>query len=219
MQELGLDVHWEVISGPPDFYRVTKAIHNGLQGLPVVTEAQRLRAAPRSQQAECRTVEPGRRRGRRARSAADLPAGLHAARDRCKRWVWRCHVDASRAQPRGLEASGGRDPALPGDDLLDGGLRAAPAVPDLHDSALDRSAFRQELPDSRGGTAGNLEPAQHRPRTAPVAAGFAVRSFQGSAGRDCRLSHGEAVLSRNCNWCWWADRPTTTPKGPKCCGR
>ena len=36
MRELGLDVHWEVITGPPDFYRVTKAIHNGLQGLPVV---------------------------------------------------------------------------------------------------------------------------------------------------------------------------------------
>src|SRR6202451_4890964 len=34
MQELGLDVHWEVITGPPDFYRVTKAIHNGLQALP-----------------------------------------------------------------------------------------------------------------------------------------------------------------------------------------
>src|SRR5438309_2295688 len=35
MQELGLQVRWEVISGPPDFYRVTKAFHNGLQGLPV----------------------------------------------------------------------------------------------------------------------------------------------------------------------------------------
>ena len=36
MKELGLDVRWEVISGPPDFYRVTKALHNGLQGLPVL---------------------------------------------------------------------------------------------------------------------------------------------------------------------------------------
>ncbi len=36
MQELGLDAHWEVITGPPDFFRVTKAFHNGLQGLPVV---------------------------------------------------------------------------------------------------------------------------------------------------------------------------------------
>src|SRR5437016_13487209 len=36
MQELGLDARWEVIEGNPDFYRVTKAFHNGMQGLPVV---------------------------------------------------------------------------------------------------------------------------------------------------------------------------------------
>ncbi len=35
MQELGIDARWEVITGPPEFYRVTKAFHNGLQGLPV----------------------------------------------------------------------------------------------------------------------------------------------------------------------------------------
>src|SRR6516225_3513492 len=35
MEELGLNTRWEVISGPPDFYRVTKAFHNGLQGLSV----------------------------------------------------------------------------------------------------------------------------------------------------------------------------------------
>src|SRR6516164_11344954 len=35
MEELGLTARWEVIEGNPDFYRVTKAFHNGLQGLPV----------------------------------------------------------------------------------------------------------------------------------------------------------------------------------------
>ena len=35
MQELGLDAQWEVIQGHEDFYRVTKAFHNGLQGLSV----------------------------------------------------------------------------------------------------------------------------------------------------------------------------------------
>ena len=34
MTELGIDAHWEVIAAPPEFYRVTKAFHNGLQGLP-----------------------------------------------------------------------------------------------------------------------------------------------------------------------------------------
>ena len=33
MRELGIDAGWEVIAGPPEFYRVTKAFHNGLAGL------------------------------------------------------------------------------------------------------------------------------------------------------------------------------------------
>src|SRR5262249_19010827 len=36
MNELGLNASWEVIEGTADFYRVTKAFHNGLQGLPII---------------------------------------------------------------------------------------------------------------------------------------------------------------------------------------
>src|SRR5262249_24284143 len=39
MTELGLQARWEVITAPPDFYRVTKAFHNGLQGQPVTLKA------------------------------------------------------------------------------------------------------------------------------------------------------------------------------------
>jgi trehalose synthase len=35
MRDMGIDASWEVISGPPRYYEITKAIHNGLQGLPV----------------------------------------------------------------------------------------------------------------------------------------------------------------------------------------
>ena len=35
------------------------------------------------------------------------------------------------------------------------GVRAAAEVSDVSDSAVDRSAFGQELPDSRDGAAGN----------------------------------------------------------------
>jgi trehalose synthase len=34
LRDLGLEVDWKVISGSQDFFRVTKAIHNGLQGAP-----------------------------------------------------------------------------------------------------------------------------------------------------------------------------------------
>src|SRR5438105_5207746 len=34
MSDAGLDVEWRVIKGAEEFYNVTKAIHNGLQGDP-----------------------------------------------------------------------------------------------------------------------------------------------------------------------------------------
>src|SRR5919201_439227 len=34
LRDLGLDVEWEVITGDEPFFRVTKAMHNGLQGDP-----------------------------------------------------------------------------------------------------------------------------------------------------------------------------------------
>jgi trehalose synthase len=95
MQELGLDVHWEVINGPPDFYRVTKAIHNGLQGLPVVLKQSDFDLHH----------EVNKQNAERLNLAGDvvvvhdpqpifLPA--YTPRGQVKRWVWRCHVDASR---------------------------------------------------------------------------------------------------------------------------
>ena len=44
MQELGIDTRWEVLEGTPDFYRVTKSFHNGLQGLPVSLKKRYLMA-------------------------------------------------------------------------------------------------------------------------------------------------------------------------------
>lgn len=95
MRELGLDVHWEVISGPSDFYRVTKAIHNGLQGLPVVLKPSDFELH----------YEVNKQNAARLNLAGDVvvvhdpqPIFLPAftPRGQVKRWVWRCHVDASR---------------------------------------------------------------------------------------------------------------------------
>jgi trehalose synthase len=36
MRDLGIDAHWKAIKGTNDFFSITKAIHNGLQGNPVV---------------------------------------------------------------------------------------------------------------------------------------------------------------------------------------
>jgi trehalose synthase len=95
MQELGLDVRWEVISGPPDFYRVTKTIHNGLQGLPVAFHSRDFELHH----------EVNRQNAEKLNLAADVvivhdpqPIFLpeYTPKDQVKSWIWRCHIDASR---------------------------------------------------------------------------------------------------------------------------
>ncbi len=95
MRELGIDARWEVISGPGDFYRVTKAFHNGMQGLEVTlrTEDFELHREVNRQNAEQLKLE------------ADVvfvhdPQPIYLPEftppGKVKRWVWRCHIDASR---------------------------------------------------------------------------------------------------------------------------
>ncbi len=95
MDELGLDARWEVIEGSPDFYRVTKSFHNGLQGLPVSlkpADFEMHRAVNRDN-------------ARRLNLEADVvfihdPQPIHlpqfTPKGQVGRWVWRCHIDASR---------------------------------------------------------------------------------------------------------------------------
>jgi len=97
MQELGIEARWEVITAPPDFYRVTKAFHNGLQGLPVHLKDSDFDLH----------YEVNRENAERLKLEADyvfvhdpqpiyLPFFTPAGK--VGRWVWRCHVDASRPQ-------------------------------------------------------------------------------------------------------------------------
>jgi trehalose synthase len=95
MRELGLDAHWEVISGPPEFYRVTKSFHNGLQGLPVHLRPRDLHLH----------IDVNRENAERLNLEADVvfvhdpqPAYLpqFTPAGRVGQWIWRCHIDASR---------------------------------------------------------------------------------------------------------------------------
>src|SRR5262245_59019458 len=95
MQELGLDTHWETITGPPEFYRVTKAFHNGLQGLPVSLKRSDFDLH----------FEVNRENAQRLNLSADAvfvhdPQPIYlpqfTAAGQVRRWVWRCHIDASR---------------------------------------------------------------------------------------------------------------------------
>jgi trehalose synthase len=97
LQELGVETIWEVMPGDARFYAVTKTIHNALHGRPgELSEEDR----------EC-FVEANRR----AAEALDLDGDLIMIHDPQplmvaglrrrpgQRWVWRCHIDLSNAQP------------------------------------------------------------------------------------------------------------------------
>ena len=96
LNQLGLQTTWEVIMGDPAFFEVTKAFHNGLQGFnvhltPAMLEHYR---------------QVNLENARRFSWEADVvlvhdpqPASLiEVLRPQARRWVWRCHIDASRPQ-------------------------------------------------------------------------------------------------------------------------
>ena len=97
LAELGLTVEWHVIEGTPAFFSCTKKFHNCLQGGGEPPTPHELHEYERvnGENAE---------RMREVLREADLvvihdpqPAPLlHFTHDRKGRWIWRCHIDASR---------------------------------------------------------------------------------------------------------------------------
>ncbi len=97
MEELGIKVRWEVITGTDVFFQCTKAMHNALHGRHVVipdkfiSEYEKINA----ENAE---------RLRDVLMDADIvfvhdpqPAALISHfPDRKGKWIWRCHIDISR---------------------------------------------------------------------------------------------------------------------------
>lgn len=100
-RELGLDARWEVIEGTPEFFACTKLMHNAVQGKRAAPDERALREY---EEVNARNAE------RLAGVLGDAefvfihdpqPAALiHWFPQRKGHWVWRCHIDASRPDPR-----------------------------------------------------------------------------------------------------------------------
>jgi trehalose synthase len=94
MNQLGLEVKWEVIHGDQEFFEITKGMHNALQGQKVNFTAAKIE----------HYREINRENARKFNWEADFvvvhdpqPAFLiNELRSRAKTWIWRCHIDASR---------------------------------------------------------------------------------------------------------------------------
>jgi trehalose synthase len=93
MREAGLDTEWRVIHGQDEFFDVTKAIHNALQGNPrsLTDEEQEVYRRYNRENAQALTDEFDFVIVHDAQPAAMI----EDARDVGKRWIWRCHIDLS----------------------------------------------------------------------------------------------------------------------------
>ncbi len=93
LRDLGLEVDWKVITGRDDFFRATKALHNGLQG---ATKAP-------SEAEKAAWLDCARENVESIDGSYDFivvhdpqPAALATLySEGAARWVWRCHIDTS----------------------------------------------------------------------------------------------------------------------------
>ena len=93
MRDAGLETEWRVIYGQDEFFDVTKAIHNGLQGDPrgLSEEEQGIYRGYNRENAEALSDEFDFVIVHDAQPAAMI----EHAREAGKRWIWRCHIDLS----------------------------------------------------------------------------------------------------------------------------
>lgn len=102
MRDLGLDADWQVIRGADEFFNVTKAMHNSLQGMYIPWSAEMYEIWRRYNQLNAEMID----------QTYDFivvhdpqPAGLlRLLRQKDSglargKWIWRCHIDLTSAQP------------------------------------------------------------------------------------------------------------------------
>lgn len=97
LKELGVEARWDVLKGDERFFVVTKKFHNALHGVPVDLSEEELDHFIEVNRQNAAVME-----------FADIvfvhdpqPIALVTARPgEQRRWLWRCHIDFSRPDPR-----------------------------------------------------------------------------------------------------------------------
>lgn len=98
MRDVGLEAEWQIIEGTDEFFNVTKALHNGLQGMDLSLTEEMEAIWQRYNEQNARNFE----------GAYDIvvvhdpqPVGLlHFTDGKSGHyWIWRCHIDTSHPNP------------------------------------------------------------------------------------------------------------------------
>lgn len=104
LRDLGLQADWRLITADEELFRVTKAIHNGLQGSPkpIPPDAWEL------YERQSRTTAEALERDYDLVVVHDpQPLPLpHLLGRNTSRWIWRCHIDTSQPNPEVWEHLG-----------------------------------------------------------------------------------------------------------------
>ena len=98
LRDLGIDVHWEIITGDTDFFTVTKKFHNALHGLAEEFTDEMFQTYLDNVEKNAPAIPKD----------ADFvvihdpqPAAMITQYpERANRWAWRCHIDLSVADLR-----------------------------------------------------------------------------------------------------------------------
>lgn len=95
LNELGVETRWEVMEGSPEFFEVTKAFHNALQGQPIKITQDMLDSY----------IICNYENVHKLNFDSDMvvihdpqPAAMVRYRKKGQSWIWRCHIDLSNPQ-------------------------------------------------------------------------------------------------------------------------
>lgn len=95
-RELGIDAHWEVITGESEFFECTKNFHNTLQGNRHIIAERLLKIYEQTNADNADHLRTQLRDADFVFVHDPQPAALISHfPERKGRWVWRCHIDAS----------------------------------------------------------------------------------------------------------------------------
>jgi len=97
MDDLGLDVDWSLLYGTPELFRVTKGLHNALQGEEVEFREEDIRIYQEINKFFARYA-PVFHDVVVVHDPQPLPVIRYTGKD-CP-WIWRCHIDLSAPAPQ-----------------------------------------------------------------------------------------------------------------------
>ena len=98
MKDVGIEAEWQVIKGSDDFFNVTKAIHNGLQGMDVPFTEEMKEIFLKNNQLNEKLFE-----GEYDFIVIHDPqpvAILNYHQEKIGKWIWRFHIDPTNAQEK-----------------------------------------------------------------------------------------------------------------------